>query len=142
MRYKGKIVNRVDASLISSGLDLLPTICDYAGLEVPSRLLGKSLRPLAESKHVDHWRDYLVTENHTGRMLRSADFKYCVYREGDLRESLVNMRDDPGEMKNLATAPEHASTLNQHRRYLKQWIKSSDDKDAESFAIAAQPKRN
>ena len=49
-------------------------------------------------------------------MLRSVDFKYCVYREGELRESLVNIHDDPGELKNLATAPEHANTLNEHRR--------------------------
>ena len=102
----------------------------------------KSLRPLAESKDVERWRDYIVTENHTGRMLRSADFKYCVYREGDLRESLVNMRDDPGEMTNLASKPEHTDTLNEHRRYLKQWITSSGDQDAESFAIAARPKGN
>jgi arylsulfatase A-like enzyme len=140
MRYKGKISAQVDTDLISSGLDLLPTVCDYAGLEVPTGLLGKSLRPLAESKHVDPWRDYIVTENHAGRMLRSVDFKYCVYREGDLRESLVNMRDDPGEMKNLATAAEHADTLNEHRRYLKQWIKASGDHDADSFAIAPEPK--
>lgn len=136
IRYKGKIVNQVDANLISSGLDLLPTVCDYVGMEVPKGLHGKSLRPLAEAKKIDHWREYIVTENHTGRMLRSVDFKYCVYREGDLRESLVDMRDDPGEMKNLATAPEHANTLNNHRRYLKDWITSSGDQDAESFVLA------
>ncbi len=139
MRYNGIIVNQVDTNLISSGLDLLPTVCDYAGVEVPKGLSGKSLRPLAESRDIDHWRDYIVTENHTGRMLRSVDFKYCVYREGDLRESLVNMRDDPGEMKNLATAPEHANTVNRHRRYLKDWIASSGDQDAESFALAPDP---
>ena len=81
-------------------------------------------------------RDYVVTENHTGRMLRSVDFKYCVYREGEFRESLVNMRDDPGEMTNLAAAPEHAGTLNEHRRLLRQWVTLSGDRDAESFAIA------
>ena len=139
MRFKGSIARQVDANLVSSGLDLLPTVCDYAETEVPQGLLGKSLRPLAESRDIDHWRDYIVTENHTGRMLRSVDFKYCVYREGDLRESLVNMRDDPGEMKNLAAAPEHANTLNKHRRYLKDWITSSGDQDARSFAVAPGP---
>ncbi|TWT81332.1 Arylsulfatase [Planctomycetes bacterium CA13] len=138
MRYKGRITHRVDTNLVSSGLDLLPTVCDYAGLEAPKGLLGKSLRPLAESDHVDHWRDYIVTENHTGRMIRTVDFKYCVYRDGGLRESLVDMRNDPGEMDNLATAPRHASTLRQHRRFLEQWIQASDDKDAETFAITAQ----
>ena len=106
---------------------------------MPKHLLGKSLRSLAESGGTVHLRDYVVTENHTGRMLRSVDFKYCVYRSGDLRESLVNMRDDPGEMKNLATAPEHVNTLNKHRRYLKDWITSSGDQDAESFALAPDP---
>ena len=62
-----------------------------------------------------------------------------MYRDGDLRESLVNMRDDPGEMKNLVTAPEHADTLNVHRRYLKDWIALSGDQDAESFALAPEP---
>lgn len=140
MRYKGKVVHRVDTNLVSSGLDLLPTVCDYARLDLPTGLLGQSLRPLADSQNVDHWRNYLVTENHTGRMLRSVDFKYCIYREGAVRESLVNMRDDPGEMKNLATAPEHVETLNEHRRYLKQWIKASGDQDAESFALAPDPR--
>lgn len=139
MRYHGKIVNRVDRNLVSSGLDLLPTVCDYAGLAAPKGLLGKSLRPLAESENVDHWRDYIVTENHTGRMLRSIDFKYCVYRDGTLRESLVDMRRDPGEMKNLAAAAEYAGTLREHRRYLKQWIRISQDRDAESFALGLEP---
>ena len=69
-------------------------------------------------------------------MLRRVNFKYCVYREGELRESLVDMRNDPGEMKNLATLPAHADTLHEHRRYLMQWIKTSGDRDAESFALA------
>jgi arylsulfatase A-like enzyme len=141
MRYNGKIVNQVDTNLVSSGLDLLPTVCDYAGLEVPQGLLGRSLRPLAESENVDDWRDYIVTENHTGRMLRSVNFKYCVYRDGELRESLVDMRGDPGEMKNLAAVPEHVNTLHEHRRYLNQWIKTSGDKDAESFALDVESAR-
>ena len=141
MRYKGKIASKVDTNLVSSGLDLLPTVCDYAGLEVPDGLSGKSLRPLTVSNHVDRWRDYLVTENHTGRMVRSTDFKYCVYREGELRESLVDMRHDPGEMQNLVTAPEYERTLDQHRRYLQRWIRTTDDRDAESFANAVASER-
>ena len=62
---------KVDQHLVSSGLDILPTICDYAGVAVPSTLLGKSLRPIVEGKQANQWRDYVVTENHTGRMLRS-----------------------------------------------------------------------
>ena len=64
MRYQGKIANQVDTNLVSSGLDLLPTVCDYAGLDVPMGLLGKSLRPLAEPGTVDHWRLHRDGESH------------------------------------------------------------------------------
>ena len=38
---------------------------------VPETLLGRSLRPIAEGKHVEHWRSFVVAENHTGRMIRT-----------------------------------------------------------------------
>ena len=31
----------------------------------------------------------------SGRMVRSERFKYCVYTEGERRESLVEMERDP-----------------------------------------------
>ena len=34
--------------LVSNGLDLLPTICDYAGVQPPADLRGRSLRPLID----------------------------------------------------------------------------------------------
>lgn len=136
MKYKGRIIaGKTDGHLVSTGLDILPTICSYAGVRVPRSLLGKSLRPIADGKPVKSWREYVVAENHTGRMLRSQRFKYCIYRAGKLRESLVDMRNDPGEMKNLVTAPKYRAALTRHRRYLQQWIASSGDADAKSFAV-------
>lgn len=141
IRYKGKILNQVEESLVSSGLDILPTLCDYAGVAVPQGLMGKSLRQIAETKTNSPLRDYVVTENHTGRMLRSQRWKYCVYRDGEFRESLIDLRDDPGEMKNLAALPESRNTLNRHRRLLQQWIELSGDTDAKSFVIAESSQR-
>jgi arylsulfatase A-like enzyme len=136
MKYKGRIIpGIVDEHLASSGLDILPTLCSYAGVKVPESLLGRSLRSIAEGKTFESWREYVVTENHTGRMLRSEKFKYCVYREGEARESLVDMRHDPGEMQNLVASPEYKTVLTEHQRYLQQWIRLSDDTDAASFAV-------
>ena len=138
MKYKGTIPpGTVDEHLVSNGLDILPTLCDYAGIAVPTTLLGKSLRPVAEGKHTDKWRPYVVSENRTGRMIRSQRYKYCVYTEGAIRESLVDMRNDPGEMKNLALLPEYENALFQHRSYLHQWIEKSGDLQARTFAIEA-----
>ncbi len=61
-----------DEHLVSSGLDILPTLCDFAGVGVPSSLQGRSLRPIAEGRAFDGWRSWVVTENQTGRMLRSG----------------------------------------------------------------------
>ena len=105
---------------------------------MPESLLGRSLRPIAEGKRVDDWRQYVVTENHTGRMLRSQRIKYCVYNEGETRESLVDLKNDPGEMKNLASTPEYKNVLIKHRRYIEQWIEESGDREAKAFAVIGE----
>ena len=137
MQYKGVIPAGVvdNKSLISNGLDVLPTLCDYAGVSVPNYLLGRSLRPLAENQEDNARRPYVVAENNTGRMIRSDHYKYCVYTSGKIRESLIDLQADPGEMKNLAGLPKFHKELNQHRGYLKKWIKESKDITAKAFAI-------
>jgi arylsulfatase A-like enzyme len=68
-------------------------------------------------------------------MIRSKRFKYCVYNDGEVRESLVDMKNDPGEMKNLASKPEYENMLIEHQRYLEHWIEESGDREAKSFAV-------
>jgi arylsulfatase A-like enzyme len=137
MQYPGAIPAGVvdDKNLISNGLDVLPTLCDYAGVSAPGYLRGRSIRPLAEGRSDNARRPYIVAENNTGRMLRSDRYKYCVYTSGAIRESLVDLHNDPGEMKNLAALPQHRKALNQHRSYLQQWIVESKDTEAKAFAI-------
>lgn len=67
--------------------------------------------------------------------LSSERFKYCVYDSGEMRESLVDMQEDPGETTNLASLPERRQTLLEHRRYLWQWIARSGDAEATGFAF-------
>ena len=114
--------------LISNGLDLLPTLCDYAGIEAPAGRPGRSLRPLAEGKAVEQWPDFVVSESDNGRMVRTQRFKYCLYDSGEHREQLTDLKDDPGEMKNLAEVPTFKSVLEQHRRLLKDWIERTGDR--------------
>lgn len=135
IKYKGGIAaGQTDKKhLISTGLDILPTLCDYAGVKQPAHLLGKSLRALAEGKPVEKWRSYVASENTWSRMIRSEKFKYCVYESGDNKESLVDMENDPGEMRNLVDDPKFRDVLVKHRRLLKEWIELSDDKDGSKF---------
>jgi arylsulfatase A-like enzyme len=140
MQYRGTIpggVTNTD-SLVSTGLDLLPTICDFAGIAAPDYLLGRSLKQVATGGVDDARRPFVASENRTGRMIRSDRFKYCVYNDGKIRESLVDLKKDPGEMKNLAMNPEYRKELNTHRGHLHDWIEESDDEHAKGFAIAPQ----
>ena len=140
MQYKGVIPAGVvdEKSLISNGLDVLPTLCDYAGVPAPGYLLGRTVRPLAEGLADNARRPYVVAENTNGRMLRTERYKYCVYDNGEIRESLVDLEKDPGEMRNLAPTPEYKEVLDQHRQYLEEWILESSDTEAKTFAISPE----
>ncbi len=136
MQYPGVIPGGVvdDRSLVSNGLDVLPTLCGFAGIDPPDYLLGRNLQGVAEGKVDLDDRAYVVSENGLGRMLRTHRYKYCLYASGEPRESLVDIEKDPGEMHNLAGNPEYKAVLNRHRSYLLEWIAASKDIDAEAFA--------
>jgi choline-sulfatase len=96
----------VDAAhLVSNGLDLVPTLCDYAGVEAPADLRGLSLRPLAEGREPEAWRDAVPLESQIGRGIVAERFKYLLYDEGENREQLIDLAADPHEMRNAARDP-------------------------------------
>ena len=113
--------------LVSTGQDLIPTLCDFAGLPVPSALKGRSVRALAEGQTPPAWREAQVVENGESRMVRTARYKYVVYSSGARREMLTDMVADPGEMKNLALDSACAPVLAEHRRLLKEWYQQNGE---------------
>jgi len=143
MTYKVMIPEgRIDRThLVSNGLDLIPTLCDYAGIEAPEGLPGRSLRPLAqgEDSGVSHsimnkeWRDFVVTESQNARMLRTDRFKYCIYDSGKYREQLIDIKNDPGEMKNLAEVGAFKGILDRHRRLMQSWVERTGDRIAAEY---------
>lgn len=121
--------------LISTGQDLIPTLCDFADIKPPAGLLGRSVRALAEGRAVQDWRPYVASELVGARMICSGRYKYCVYDTGQRREQLVDLEKDPGEMKNLAADPACADVLARHRQYLREWVETNQDKLAAGYLI-------
>jgi arylsulfatase A-like enzyme len=112
--------NHRDADHLVSGMDIMPTMCDYAGIKAPPHNLNKSLRPLLEGNNV-LWRESLSAECHrVGRILRTADYKYVKYPD-DPVEQLFDMKHDPWETTNLYQQPKYADVLKDHRRLLAEW---------------------
>ncbi len=118
--------NRTDTSHLVSGLDIMPTLCDYAGIKAPANMRGASLRAALEGNG-RFSRDFIVSEvsSNTGRMVRTQRYKYITYRK-DLVEQLFDMKNNPGETKNLATSSAHASMLAEHKKLLKDWERRLD----------------
>ncbi len=117
------IIQGVDRQhLVSSSVDLVPTFCDFAGLEIPEGVHGLSIKPLVLGEVAVDWRDFVVSETDLGRMVRSARYKYCQFKGGEPREMLIDMEKDPGEMKNLAGMEEYEDVLAKHRLMLDEWI--------------------
>jgi len=141
MSYRPEIAEGMvdDTHLVSNGLDLLPTLCDYAGIEIPEGLHGRSLRPLAAGKDIEQRRDFVVSESQNGRMLRTDRFKYCIYDSGRHREQLIDLKLDPGEMKNLAEVEDYKDVLDTHRQLLQGWVERTGDRIAAEY-VHANPK--
>lgn len=130
-------VGHVDRThLVSTGLDLIPSLCDFAGVEIPSALAGRSIKPLATGGRAEQpWRGCLAFENEGCRVLVSERHKYAVYDHGDLREMLVDLQADPGEMNNLARDPDQAEVLARHRNLLRQWYGQNGHTLGEEFQV-------
>ncbi len=110
-----------------SGVDLLPTVCDYANVEPPTDSQGDSLRPLVEGKEVT-WKDYVYIEsNYWGRAIVTDQYKYITeYKPKSYEDylppgpndaqlgltQLFHRNTDPSETKNLADEPECKDIIN------------------------------
>ena len=139
--WPGVTKTALSERLVQTGIDLLPTLCDYAGIPVPKNLPGLSLKPATDGQSSTDPRAYVVVSTKMlqgtavdgvkpepgGRMVRSRCYKYCLYDLGQRRESLFDMQQDPGEMLNLAGDPKHRAVLIQHREYLAEWGRQYHD---------------
>jgi len=131
--------------LVNAGLDLFPTFCDFAGVEAPKHLRGRSVRPLLDAAPAREWPDFVVCETEfasnagglgiTGRAVRTARHKYICYSEGARREQFFDLEKDPGETMNLIRGPEFRPLGEEHRRRLAQWCRENRD----SFPLPEGP---
>jgi arylsulfatase A-like enzyme len=129
---------RVDGKSLVSGVDIAPTVYDYAGIDSAPEVHGRSLRSAvdrnqpAESEYVvmhiapGSKRDPEMRKIE-GRMVRSNRYKYVLFDWGQPREQLFDLHKDPGELKNLATDEAGADIISAHREMLADWKKRTGD---------------
>lgn len=132
---------RVDHThLVSMGLDLLPTFCDFAGAKVPAELTGHSVRPFTAptpATRADEARNFVVVSEVDyrsllpgeplahGHLVRTSGFTYIIYSAGKNPEQLFEIHADPGQRKNLARHPDYQTVLAEHRQLLRGWVQQT-----------------
>jgi choline-sulfatase len=95
-------------------VDILPTLLDIAGVDVPSHLPGSSLLELLRGEPENATRAVFAEYHHMGLldagfMLKKGHHKLCHYVGST--PQLFDVGADPLENHDLAQIPEHAATL-------------------------------
>jgi len=103
---------------IALNLDLPSTFLDWAGIAVPERYQGRSLKPVVSGSTPADWREESFHEHFAVRHripafegIQNKRFKYVRYIDHGGKEFLHDLQNDPDELVNLAGDPKHAETL-------------------------------
>ncbi len=151
MRLPGVIApGRATGALVKL-IDIVPTILDLSGVEVPANVQGRSLLPLLRAQTEDH-REHVIAEyaDNAEAMVRTNRWK-LIYsagnrrrRDGYAEESplavastrLYDLVDDPSESRNVADLPENPATVEGLTHTLADHMRATDrDPDTMSDTI-------
>ena len=99
-------------------VDVMPTVCELAGVPVPAGGDGRSLATLVRAGDADAARNFSDRPAFTevqfakvsGVSMRSGQWRYTVWNGGAGGRQLYDHETDPRELDNLADRPEHAAT--------------------------------
>jgi len=111
-----------DRKIISdnvSQVDLVPTMLEAAGIEVPEYMAGEDMLPLMNGK--ESWEDHSVYSEYYTRgrqpsqlMLRKGDFKLYYddnTESGSWETYFYNISEDPWELKDEFNNPDYTEEL-------------------------------
>ena len=100
--------DHVDQStMVCNGLDLLPTVCDLVGIEIPKGLYGLSLKPYLTGSKSKFNREYIITESFNSFQITDGRYKYTIYELPGHPELLVDLGINPEETINFGNNPEY-----------------------------------
>ncbi len=111
---------------VVAGLDIMPTVLEAAGAEIPSGLDGKSWLPLVKGEKTQ-WRNELLYEYYwernfpqtpTMHALRGDKYKFIRYQGIWDIDELYDLEEDPLESRNLIFSEKHKPIVVQLRKRL------------------------
>jgi arylsulfatase A len=106
VKWPNKVAKGAVSNHISAFWDMMPTLCEIAGVEIPDNINGISLLPeLLQKEQKQH--AYLYWEFHGGnykQAIRQGDWKAVrlKIKTKDTPIELYNLKNDPSEENNIA----------------------------------------
>lgn len=136
VRVPGGRTNTVSDELVSQ-LDILPTLLDFAGIDIPETMQGVSFKPVLESNGVSTRMQLMVSFNRFAINHDQFGAFYPIRCMVDDRYKLVinlldtdefyDLQSDPGEMTNLIDEPATAEARDRlHDAILAEMDRSRD----------------
>ncbi|MBL6937613.1 MAG: alkaline phosphatase family protein [Alphaproteobacteria bacterium] len=138
---RGQVVTR-----FTENVDIMPTMLEAIGAEIPLQCDGRSLSPFLEGKGAPetwrteaHWEfDFRDPADDTAEkalgltmhqcsmnIIRDERFKYVHFTK--LPPLLFDLQEDPGEFTNLAGDPRYVSVMLEYAQKLLSWRMNHDE---------------
>jgi len=133
-------------SSFTENVDIMPTLLDTIGAEIPIQCDGNSLAPFLEGASESskwraeaHWEyDFrdpaddaaeralgLTMHQCTMNIIRGAQYKYVHFTK--LPPLFFDLEADPGEFVNLADSPEHQGLVLEYAQKMLSWRMNHDE---------------
>ena len=140
-----------------SVIDIAPTVLDYAGIDIPPQMTGRSMRTLISNDSGGEatsnsdapasaatWRDQLFFMYEKAQVaVRTADFKLIRSLTVDGHFELYDLVNDPKETRTVYSDPAYASARQEMHRRLKSIIEDNQWSARETYPVrnvlASQP---
>ena len=159
VRYPGTTAAGSRSDALVNNTDLAPTLLEFAGVDPPEFMQGRSLLPILEghtpgdwrrSTYYRYWMNYAHHDVPAHYGVRTKDFKLIFFyglpldapgaKQARTRPGweLYDLRDDPGEMRNVYGRPAYAKVAEELKAELlrlKAEIGDTDERYPELMAV-------
>jgi len=96
---------------VATHADIMPTLLDMLGIDIPATVDGLSLYPHLRGEAPPRWRDWLHIEHAPNHQCLTDGREKYIWWPGDGREQLFDLEADPDERHDLAADAAGADRL-------------------------------
>lgn len=128
---------RIDRTQPVGLTDLMPTVLDIAGVDIPDNIDGKSVLPFFSPRE-KKIREYLPLVFNQNFGITDGRYNYCWFGDEGL-ELLFDHDEDPRECRDLSGLPEYKEVRDRMRQALTDHLGAHDDPHVVDGELTVRP---